>query len=269
MPVRPGRADVQPNRGGALTRPGLCLRVRFPTYAPEVVLVQARGVSKAFGSGRAERTVLDAVDLEIAAGEMVAILGRSGSGKSTLVNLIGGIDRADAGSIEVCGLRLDGLDERAMTEFRRERIGFIFQLFHLIPELTGVENVLLPARLAGADAGAPSRGLELLERLELNGAADQLPHTLSGGEQQRIAIARALVNDPSLVLADEPSGSLDPTAGARVLQILRELAVGERSVVLVTHDTETATMADRVVAVVGPVVAPVVGELVEGQLYER
>jgi len=220
-------------------------------------LVRAQGVRKTFGSGRAARSVLDGADLEIGKGEMVAILGRSGSGKSTLIHLIGGIDRPDAGSIEVAGLELTELDERAMTEFRRDRVGFIFQLFHLIPELTGMENVLLPARVAGASEEAPARGRELLSRLGLNGAADQLPHTLSGGEQQRIAIARALVNDATLILADEPSGSLDTVAGAQVLDILRAIADGERSVVLVTHDSEAAARADRVL------------ELVDGKLRPR
>lgn len=188
---------------------------------------------------------------------MVAILGRSGSGKSTLIHLIGGIDRVDSGTITVAGIELTSLDERAMTEFRRDRVGFIFQLFHLIPELTGVENVLLPARVAGARDDAPARGRELLSQLGLNGAADQLPHTLSGGEQQRIAIARALVNDATLILADEPSGSLDPAAGAQVLDILRSIADGDRSVVLVTHDTEAAARADRVL------------ELIDGRLQPR
>lgn len=220
-------------------------------------LVRVRDVSKTFGSGRAARTVLDGAEIEIEEGEMVAILGRSGSGKSTLIHLIGGIDRPDAGSIEVAGLELSDLDERALTDFRRDRVGFIFQLFHLIPELTGVENVLLPARVAGASEDAPARGRELLARLGLNGTADQLPHTLSGGEQQRIAIARALVNDATLILADEPSGSLDAAAGTQVLDILRSIASGNRSVVLVTHDAEAAARADRVL------------ELVDGRLQPR
>ena len=214
-------------------------------------LVCARGVSKAFGSGRAARCVLDGVDLAIEEGEMVAILGRSGTGKSTLVNLIGGIDRPDSGTIAVGGIELTRLDERGLTDYRREGVGFIFQLFHLIPELTGAENVLLPARLAGAPAGARRRGRELLARLELDGAADQLPHTLSGGEQQRIAIARALVNDPGLILADEPTGNLDPVSGARVLEILRSVASGRRAVLLVTHDEEAAAAADRVLELAG------------------
>lgn len=179
---------------------------------------------------------------------MVALLGRSGSGKSTLLNLIGGIDRPDGGTVEVAGRRLDRLSERELTRFRAHHVGFVFQFFHLIPELTGEENVLLAARLTG---GEPERrGRELLGRLGLNGAAARLPHTLSGGEQQRIAIARALVNEPSLVLADEPTGNLDPVAGLTVLETLRGIAGGGRAVIMATHDREAAALADRSVTVV-------------------
>ena len=207
-------------------------------------LVAARGLVKRFGSGSAERRVLDGADLDVAAGELVAVLGRSGSGKSTLLHLIGGMDRADAGSVEVAGVRLEDQDERGLTEFRRDQVGFVFQFFHLIPELTGEENVLMPARLTGA--GSIARGRELLARLDLDGAAARLPHTLSGGEQQRIAIARALVNGARLVLADEPTGNLDAETGRQVLGLLRELAADDRSVLLVTHDSEAAAIADRV-----------------------
>ncbi len=211
-------------------------------------LVAAQGLVRTFGTGAGSRRVLDGADLEVAPGEMVALLGRSGSGKSTLLNLIGAIDRPDAGTLEVAGLRLDRLRERELTRFRARHIGFVFQFFHLIPELTGRENVLLAAQLAG---GEPDRrGRELLERLELNGAAERLPHTLSGGEQQRIAIARALVNEPSLVLADEPTGNLDPAAGRTVLEALRAAATGDRAVIMATHDREAAALADRTVAVV-------------------
>ena len=207
-------------------------------------LVAARGLVKRFGSGSAERRVLDGADLDVAAGELVAVLGRSGSGKSTLLHLIGGMDRADAGSVEVAGVRLEEQDDRGLTAFRRDQVGFVFQFFHLIPELTGEENVLMPARLTGARSIA--RGRELLARLDLDGAAARLPHTLSGGEQQRIAIARALVNGARLVLADEPTGNLDAETGRQVLGLLRELAADDRSVLLVTHDSEAAAIADRV-----------------------
>jgi ABC-type lipoprotein export system ATPase subunit len=144
----------------------------------------------------------------------------------------------------VAGVRLGEQDERGLTEFRRDRVGFVFQFFHLIPELTGEENVLMAARLAGGEAVA--RGRELLSRLGLDGAAGRLPHTLSGGEQQRIAIARALVNGAPLVLADEPTGNLDAESGSDVLRLLRALAAGDRAVLLVTHDDEAAAIADRV-----------------------
>jgi ABC-type lipoprotein export system ATPase subunit len=209
-----------------------------------VTLVAARGLVKRFGTGAAERRVLDGADLDVAAGELVAVRGRSGSGKSTLLHLIGGMDRPDAGSVEVAGVRLGEQDERGLTEFRRNRVGFVFQFFHLIPELTGEENVLMAARLTGGQAVA--RGRKLLERLGLDGAAGRLPHTLSGGEQQRIAIARALVNGAPLVLADEPTGNLDAESGSDVLRLLRRLAAGDRAVLLVTHDDEAAAIADRV-----------------------
>ncbi len=192
--------------------------------------------------------MLDGAELDVAPGEMVALLGRSGSGKSTLLNVIGGIDRPDAGTVEVAGQALERLSERELTRFRATGVGFVFQFFHLIPELTGEENVLLPARLAhGAPPRRAARGL--LEGLGLDGAARRLPHTMSGGEQQRVAIARALVNEPPLVLADEPTGNLDPASGATVLEALRAVASGGRAVLLATHDREAAALADRVLTV--------------------
>ncbi|MBA2420394.1 MAG: ABC transporter ATP-binding protein [Thermoleophilaceae bacterium] len=178
-------------------------------------LVAAHGLVKTFGTGSGARRVLDGAGLEVEAGELVTVLGRSGSGKSTLLNVLGGIDRAESGSIEVRGQRVDRLTERELTRFRRDSVGFVFQFFHLIPELTGEENVLLPARLVGA--GSVRRGRELLDHFGLDGAAGRLPHTMSGGEQQRIAIARALVNEAPLVLADEPTGNLDRASGQTVL----------------------------------------------------
>ena len=210
-------------------------------------LVTARGVRKNVGSGRATRRLLAGADLDLEAGELVAILGRSGSGKSTLLNLLGGIDNLDEGEIEVAGRRIDRLDEGGLTRYRREQVGFVFQLFHLIPELTAHQNVLLPARMAGAANGTADRALELLERFGVAGVADQLPHTLSGGEQQRVAIARALVNDAPLILADEPTGNLDPVAAATVLETLRGLCSDGRAVLLVTHERDATDVADRVV----------------------
>ena len=209
-------------------------------------LVSARGLVKIHGRGRAARRVLDGAELEVSAGELVAVTGRSGSGKSTLLHLLGALDRADAGCISIAGERVDGRPERELTLLRRRRLGFVFQAYHLVPELTGEENVLLPARLPGADRGALARGRALIERLELSDASTRLPHELSGGEQQRLAIARALVHDPVVLLADEPTGNLDEAAGATVLALLRAAADQGRAVVLVTHEAGATARADRV-----------------------
>ena len=212
-------------------------------------IVSARGVVKTYGHGRAAVRVLDVAELDVRAGELVAVVGRSGSGKSTLLHLLGGLDRADAGSIEVAGMRVDGAPERALVELRRRKVGFVFQSFHLLPELTGLENVLLPARMGGERNGAFDRARTLVGELDLEEQARRLPETLSGGEQQRLAIVRALVNDPRLVLADEPTGNLDEQSGAAVLALLRQVADGGRAVVLVTHDRDAARIADRVLHV--------------------
>ena len=215
------------------------------------VLVRAGGLTKTFGKGHAQVRVLDGAELEVARGEFIAVVGRSGSGKSTLLHLLGGLDRADSGEIEVDGVRIDRLDERGLTAIRRHKIGFVFQTFHLLPELTGGENVLLPARLARDGVEAAPRAEELLERLGLARVARRLPTELSGGEQQRLAIARALINDPALVLADEPTGNLDEESGADVLNLLRRLTDSDRSVVLVTHDRAATRIADRVLRLEG------------------
>ncbi len=211
------------------------------------VVASARSLVKEYGAGSARRRVLDGVDLDVARGELVAVVGRSGSGKSTLLHLLGGLDRADSGSVVVAGTALEHLNEAGLTAVRREHVGFVFQAFHLLPELTGLENVLLPARLAGDGVVAASRVRALLARLELAHVAEHLPGSLSGGEQQRFAIARALVNQPSLVLADEPTGNLDGESAGAVIRLLRSIADDGRAVVLVTHDREAAaTVADRV-----------------------
>ena len=211
-----------------------------------MAVVAASGLVKRFGEGRAARRVLDGASLEVHAGEVVAVLGRSGSGKSTLLHLLGGLDRPDAGRIEVAGRRVDGAGERALSALRRRHVGFVFQFFHLLPELSGEANVLLPARMPGADPGSAARGRRLVDRLGLREVAASLPHQLSGGEQQRFALARALVNDPSVVLADEPTGNLDAEAGAEVLRLLRAGADEGLAVVLVTHETAATAIADRV-----------------------
>jgi len=210
-----------------------------------MAVVRLRDVVKTHGEGRAALRVLYGLDLELESGELVAVTGRSGSGKSTLLNVVGALDRVDSGSVEVGGVRIDGAPERVLAPLRRDRIGFVFQSFHLLPELTGLENVLLPARL---DGRGPSldRGRELVRRLGLGDAAERLPTVLSGGEQQRLAIARALVNDPEVVLADEPTGNLDAESGEVVLELLRTIADEGRAVLLVTHEREATRRADRV-----------------------
>jgi ABC-type lipoprotein export system ATPase subunit len=216
-----------------------------PRPIPDPVL-QARGLLKVHGAGRGERRILDGVDLDVRAGELVAIVGRSGSGKSTLLQLLGGLDRADGGRVEVAGRPLTGASERALSALRREEIGFVFQFFHLLPELDGEANVLLPATLPGAAPGGAARGRALIDRLGLRDVAALRPHQLSGGEQQRFALARALVGDPSLVLADEPIGNLDAAASEVVLDLLRAVADEGRAVVMVTHQAEATARADRV-----------------------
>jgi ABC-type lipoprotein export system ATPase subunit len=213
-----------------------------------MAVVRARGVEKTFGRGRAARRVLDGADLEVHAGELVAVTGRSGTGKSTLLHLLAGLDRADAGTIELAGARVDGASDRRLTALRGRSVGFVFQFFHLVPELSGEENVLLPTRvLNGGRRAGERRGRELIAALGLDGVARSLPHELSGGEQQRFAFARALVNDPPVVLADEPIGNLDEASGAVVLDLLRGAAAEGRAVVMVTHQPEAVAAATRVV----------------------
>ena len=203
-------------------------------------------MTKSVGTGRAARRVLAGVDLTVDAGELVAVLGRSGSGKSTLLHVLGALDRPDGGQITVGGERLTGRSERSLAKIRLRRIGFVFQSFQLVAECSGEENVLLPTRLPGAPRGAGARARELIEELGLGPVAGHSPHELSGGEQQRFAIARALVNDPVLVLADEPTGNLDTTAAGDVLRLLREMTGRGRAVVMVTHEPDIAAAADRV-----------------------
>ena len=214
-------------------------------------MLRASGLVKTFGEGRAARRLLDGAELSVEAGELVAVLGRSGSGKSTLLHVLGGLDRAEAGRIEIAGERVDGASERRLAALRRRRIGFVFQFFHLLPELSGEANVRLAGRVRGAHPDAGRRADELVERLGLREVAGLAPSRLSGGEQQRFAIARALVNDPAVVLADEPTGNLDGDSGAEVLHLLRETADEGRALVLVTHDPAATAAADRVLHLEG------------------
>jgi putative ABC transport system ATP-binding protein len=192
---------------------------------------------------------LDAVDLEVSRGEVVAVMGPSGCGKSTLLHLIGGLDRPSAGELSVAGQRVDGLSERALAYFRRNEIGFVFQAFHLMDELTAQENVELPALLAGySPSEARARATALLEEVDLADRVRHLPSMLSGGQRQRVAIARALVNEPEIVLADEPTGNLDSASAFQVLELLESLRAKGLTLVIVTHDERIATTADRLIS---------------------
>ncbi len=212
------------------------------TDAPPIVA--AHGLVRRYGRGATARAVVDGVDLEVHAGTSVAVVGPSGGGKSTLLHLLGGLDRPDEGRVDLLGHDLGRLSEGELARLRRRSVGFVFQFFHLVPELTAWENALLPARLAG-DLRAGRRRLDaLFGRLGLAGREAQLPLDLSGGEQQRVAIARALVMEPRLVLADEPTGNLDEATGAEVLELLRAAVTPERALVMVTHNPEHAAAAD-------------------------
>ena len=216
---------------------------------PDPPVVRVRGLSMKFGDGPTGVSALRGVDLDVPRGEFLAVMGASGSGKSTLLHLIGGLARPTAGSVDVEGVDLASLDDDALTTLRRRRIGIVFQAFNLVPVLTALENTALPLELDGVPRGeAERRALEALAKVGVAGRAGHLPSRMSGGEQQRTAIARALVIDPALLLADEPTGNLDSESGAQVVRLLRALADERRhTLVMVTHDEGDAAAADRVV----------------------
>jgi putative ABC transport system ATP-binding protein len=211
--------------------------------------VQTEDLRRVYGEGETAVRALDGVTLRIERGEMVAIMGPSGSGKSTLLHLLGALETPSGGTIALAGHRFEALGDRELTLLRRERIGFVFQFFNLLPALTAEENVVLPALIAGRrDPETRSRAGALLERVGLGARRDHLPSELSGGEQQRVSIARALLLEPELVLADEPTGNLDSRSSAEILALLAELNRAEgHTIVMVTHDPAAAATAGRVV----------------------
>ena len=216
-------------------------------------MIVLESISKSFPGPSGEIRVLDHLDLQIEQGEYLAITGPSGSGKSTLLNVLGLLDKPSAGRYLFEGRDLSGLTERERCRLRNARIGFVFQLFHLIPQLTVRENVVLPLLYSSeffSNAGAEERAAEILERLGMAERLSAWPATLSGGERQRVAIARALINQPKIILADEPTGNLDQKSGAEVLGILRELSLSGQTIVVITHDMEVASEAGRRVRVV-------------------
>ena len=212
-----------------------------------VPVLQFVDVRKEYRSASGAVQAVDGVSLDLAPGEMIALVGRSGCGKSTLLNLAGAMDFPTSGKVEVDGESTTGLDDAALTRLRRQKVGFVFQSFQLLPNLTAAENVELPLLLSGR-AGARQLALERLARVELEGLGDRYPHQLSGGQMQRVAIARALVHGPRLLLADEPIGNLDSTTGATILALLRRIVTEEgASIVMATHSAESTAVVDRVV----------------------
>jgi putative ABC transport system ATP-binding protein len=208
-------------------------------------MIQATGLEKTVKSGDRDLTILSGLDLSVPAGEIVCVRGPSGSGKSTLLGLLAGLDHPTTGTVEVAGTHLTGLDEEALAQFRSKNIGFVFQSFHLLPNLTALENVAVPLEIAGA-GDAVERARELLDSFGIGERAHHLPSQMSGGEQQRVAIARAVSNEPRVVFADEPTGNLDEETGIRIADLI--VGVRDRTgatVLVATHDTELAARADR------------------------
>jgi putative ABC transport system ATP-binding protein len=204
---------------------------------------------KEYGKGEGLVRAVDGVDLDIGVGETVAVMGPSGCGKSTLLHLLGGLDRPSGGEVSLNGRRVDDLGEKALARMRRTAVGFVFQAFHLMEELTAIENVELSALLAGrSQRAARRRAEELLERVGLTDRARFLPSALSGGQRQRVAIARALSNEPLVVLADEPTGNLDSAATLDVLRLFESLHESGQTLVVVTHDARIAATADRMIS---------------------
>lgn len=216
---------------------------------PSLPVLSARGLSKEYGSAATVVRAVDDVDLDVAPGEAVAIVGASGCGKSTLLYLFGGLERPTRGTLRLAGTQVEQMAESGLAQLRRHAVGFVFQGMHLVDELTAAENVELPALLAKASPRhARERAAELLGQVGLADRSDHLPSALSGGERQRVAIARALVNEPLVVLADEPTGNLDSAATMSVLRLFAQLHANGQTLVIVTHDPRIAATADRLIS---------------------
>ncbi|GAA4607720.1 ABC transporter ATP-binding protein [Actinoallomurus liliacearum] len=213
-----------------------------------MVILRAHGLRKEYGSGPGLVRAVDHVDLDVAAGETVAVVGPSGCGKSTLLHLLGGLERPTGGELWLADRRIDRMSETELARLRRHALGFVFQGFELVDELTAQENVELPALLAGVSPRvARRRAAELLERVGLADRATHLPAALSGGQRQRVAVARALIGRPRIVLADEPTGNLDSAATTEVLRLFAALRAEGQTLLMVTHDSRVAATADRVI----------------------
>lgn len=219
-------------------------------------MLEIKNVSKIYGEGTARVIALNNVSLRVNKGDFTAIMGPSGSGKSTLLNVIGGLDRLSSGEVILDGKRIDNLNENAFVDIRREKIAYVFQQYHLLSSLTALENVLLPLIFCGANKGK-KKASDILKRVGLEKRAEHKPYQLSGGEQQRVAIARALVNNPSLILADEPTGNMDQQTGQEILGLFDQLNKEGRTIIMVTHGPEIAKHAKEIVV------------LQDGQIVDR
>ena len=209
-------------------------------------MLEIKNVSKIYGEGTTRVVALKNVSLQVNEGDFTAIMGPSGSGKSTLLNIIGGLDRPSSGEVILDGKRIDNLGENALVDIRRREIAYVFQQYHLLPSLTALENVLLPLTFCGANGGE-KKALAILKRVGLGKRAGHKPSELSGGEQQRVAIARALVNNPSLILADEPTGNMDQKTGREILSLFDQLNKAGHSIIMVTHNPEIAKHAKGII----------------------
>jgi putative ABC transport system ATP-binding protein len=222
-------------------------------------MISLQSVTKTYQTTAGAFSALRGIDLEITAGEFVAIVGKSGSGKSTLLNMVGGIDHPSSGSVTVGGTAIHTLTENQLAAWRGRKVGFVFQFFQLLPTLTAAENVMLPMDFCRTfpPRERRKRALDLLDRVGVAPQADKLPSGLSGGEQQRVAIARALANDPPVILADEPTGNLDSVTARAVLELLRKMASEGVTVVIATHERDIAGVIDRTVEVADGVIATI------------
>jgi len=214
-----------------------------------MALIEIKNVKKHYGSGDDVVEALRGVDISIEAGEFITIMGQSGSGKSTLLSVLGGMNHPTAGDVEMAGVKLYQLPGEKLADFRAQNLGFVFQSFHLIPYLTAIENVMLPLAIVRMSSAAKKAGArQALERVGLGGKLERLPNQLSGGEQERVAIARAIVNNPHILLADEPTGNLDSRTSEEVMALFRELNDAGQTVVMVTHNPGNGAYADRTIS---------------------
>ena len=219
-------------------------------------MLEIKNVSKIYGEGATKVTALNNVSLQVNNGDFIAVMGPSGSGKSTFLNILGGLDRLSNGEVILNGKRIDSLDENALVDIRRGEIAYVFQQYHLLLSLTALENVLLPLIFCGGSKES-NKAMDILKRVGLEKRAEHKPTQLSGGEQQRVAIARALVNDPSLILADEPTGNMDQKMGSEILDLFNQLNREGHSIIMVTHDAEIAKHAKEIIV------------LQDGQIVDR